>query len=416
MTYPLEKPIPAAPDSAGAAAEAVQSTGGSVSLPAAEPGDSAVVRPYVNDRLNSRIGVSVPEGVWEVRWQADLAPGLEPAFVLRAGNRILVQGRDLWQLFDRMGESVAVQRVAGSDVVLDPVNKLLYHAMPNGTLGAYQWAEERPAFTLMLLFGAEFERVYFARRGPRMVVASVEQRVDPHAPEPTELALVEVQDLGDPPRASDMKILTSAQLLASVQRKTNVLHAAMNDDTLVVATPGLVEFFDIDLQPAAHFEGRFTPRALSLDEMGRVYLIVEAEDASGETHPALWILSANAEIQVEVAIPAHPAGVYAYSPPIVGYDHRVYVLLGNRVLALSPEGETLWTTATGEAIAGAVVTADGKLLVTAGGVLLSLDAGGERKGIFLVDGDRWTTPPVLTDRQRVLVASERHLYCLQLQP
>lgn len=407
MSYPPDKPTTSAPDAA------VRSTRDPANLSAAS-GSGEVVRPYVNDRLNSRIDVSLPDGVWETRWRADLLAGLRPAFVLHAGRRSVVQGHDFWQLFDREGVSVATQRVAASDVVLDPGNTLVYHAAPNGALRAHQLRDGSATFTLGLLFGAEFERVFFARRGQRMIVVSLEQRIDPHEPEVPDYALVEVQDLGDPPQADDLNILTSARLVTSVQRSAHVLHAAMHEETLVLAIPGRVEVLDGALQPLARFEAPFTPLAMSLDEAGRIYLIVRVEDEPGRDRQALWILSPAAEKLVEAAVPVHPNG--AYTPPIVGYDHQVYVLLGDRILALSPEGDVLWDEHAGGRIAGAVVTADDQLLAAAGGLLMTFDAQGERTGLFYLDDDHWTTPPVLTAQHRLLVASTQYLYCLQLKP
>jgi hypothetical protein len=319
-----------------------------------------------------------------------------------------VQGIDLWQLFDREGGSVAVQRLAASDVVLDPGQGLLYHAALNGTLSAYQLRDGQPAFTLGLLFGSEFERVFFARRGHRMVVASVEQRVDPHEPEAPEYALVEVQDLGDPIQADDIKILTSARLLTSLQRSATVLQAAMHQDTLVIATPGKVEMADLDLTILATYEGAFTPLAMSLDETGRIYLVVQIEEDEQARRYALWVLSSAGQRLVEVDLPAQDR----YTPPIVGYDHHIYLAHGDSLHALSPEGEHLWTKYGGGLIAGAVATADHRVLVAGGGWLSAFDAAGERTMVFMHDGASWVTPPVLTEHGDILIATEQHLYRL----
>ena len=368
------------------------------------------VRPYVNDRLNGRVGEALPNGTWEVRWQVDLSSGLRPFFVLHAGGRTLVQGRDLWQLFDDEGQSIAVQRVAASDVVLDPDRGLIYNAASNGTLVARTLADGEPAYTLGLLFGPEFERVFFSRRGDRMVVASVEHPVDVHEAEPVKNSLVEVHELGDPVRTDDIGIVTSSRRLASLNRKADEMRAAMHGDTLVVATPGQVEYFDLGLASGAKFTGDFEPLSMSVDEAGRSYLLVREPSDAQPVRQALWVVAPDGGKVIDVEVPAQLDG--EYPPPVVGYDHNVYLAFGDSIRAVSPQGEMLWTQHAGGPVGGATVTADDQLLVAAGGMLASWNPKGERTLLFFLEGERWITPPILTGQGRILIATEKHLYCL----
>jgi sugar lactone lactonase YvrE len=151
---------------------------------------------------------------------------------------------------------------------------------------------------------------------------------------------------------------------------------------------------------------------MSLDESGFVYVIVLTEGADGVQRHAVWVLTPQGERLMDVTLPE----MTDYSPPIVGYNHQVYILLEDRILAISSEGDVLWNEGAGGPIAGAVVTADGQLVVAAGSLIVAFDAAGERSVLYYEEGTQWMTPPVLTERQRLFIASQQHLYCLQLKP
>jgi hypothetical protein len=151
---------------------------------------------------------------------------------------------------------------------------------------------------------------------------------------------------------------------------------------------------------------------MSLDESGFIYLVVLIEEEDGAHRYALWALTPQGEQVMDVTLPKRSG----YGPPIVGYNYQVYILLGDRILAISPEGDVLWNKATGASIAGAIATADDQLLVAAGEMISAYDAAGERTVLFYEEGVAWATPPVLTERQQVYVASQHHLYGLQPKP
>jgi hypothetical protein len=100
-------------------------------------------------------------------------------------------------------------------------------------------------------------------------------------------------------------------------------------------------------------------------------------------------------------------------PPIVGRNHRAYILGTNRVLAIDPDGKLAWVRPLKSAQAAAVITKDDQLLVADGSDLAAFDTTGERRTLHSFAGELLVTPPVITKRGEILVASQRRLYSLR---
>lgn len=386
--------------------------GGPPSEAASAQTDTGYPRPYANAQLNSRLPETLPEdSVWEARWRVALDPFFPSPFVLQAGNRILLQGQGRWQLFDHQGMQIAIENYGDSDIVLDQEHSLAYMVDSFGRGLAMNLADAQPAFIFPIEGTNDYRRTFLARQGDRMVVTSFMRPTNPHNPVAPAASFAEVYHLGTPLRIEEGMLISSVREAMLSYYEERVL-AALQHETLVIALPGRVIRTDLQLNVQNTLEDTFTPLAMSLDEAGRAYLIVEVPGEDETTqHPALWVVAPDGQRLVDVEIPEVPG--LAYAPPIVGYDHRVYIPLSDRILALSPEGDVLWNKHAGGTIAGAVITVENQLLVAAGSLIAAFDAQGTRTVLYHAEGEGWTTPPVLTDRQRILVASEQHLYCLQ---
>ncbi len=393
------------------APKAIREANSSAPLPKATPPQDgpAYPRPFVNAQSNARLSTALPAGLWEARWQAPLDPFFPYAFVLQAGNRIMLQGPGRWQLFDLRGTSLAIDNFGDSDIVLDAERSLAYLADRFGRGLAVQLMDAVPAFIFSLEGTGDYRRTFLDRQGDRMVAASFKRPTNPHDPVPPRISVVEIYDLGNPPRVTE-GVLLSAVRRAVLYYEVETLLAAVQNGTLVLALPNRIVRTDLDLTIQDEFEGPFTPLAMSLDETGRAYLVVRIEEEEGGVRHALWVVTPEGDRVIDVEVPEA-----AYGPPVVGYDHRVYLAAGDSIRAFEADGEARWTRYAGGPVAGAVVTADDRLLVAAGGLLAAYDAAGERTVLFNLEGDRWTTPPVLTERNRIFVASEQHLYCLGIK-
>ena len=387
-------------------------TGPAVPSPAVPQAAGGLVRPYVNDARNARVPVGLPEaeGLWEVRWRMPLG-GVAPRFVLVADGRIAVQGRSQWLLAAGDGTPLATHRLGASEVVLDPERALVYTAGPDGTLQVYDMEDGTLAYRMPFLFGSEFERVFIGRRGARLVVASVERKVDLHDPEPPEQALVELHDIGEGHVTDDLDFLMGAQYVRALERPVRTMQAAMQGDTVVIATPGRLEWADAGLGLQGRLEGDFEPHALSLDEQATMYLVVRL--SSPNDPPGLHLWRVNREGERTAQVPLSDAVRDVRVPPIVGYDHSVYIAEGDSVRAIGADGAAAWVAFAGGPVAGAVALADHRLLASAGSVVASFTPEGERTIVFHAPEAAWQTPPIVTENGRILVASTDHLYCLQ---
>lgn len=380
---------------------------------AAVPEEGAYQRPLANAQRNARLPVSAEHGVREVRWKAALDAAFAPHFVLHRGNRVVVQQEGAWQLFDTQGVPLAEGARSAGDMVIDTVQKVFYLNTHNGLLEARELSTGAVSYSLFPMFGAGYIRSVLASQEQRLWIVGTELPVMSHRDtRPPEYTLLEVQDLGHPLEQDEDGILTSNQRLETLMTRPVPMLAAMHNQTLVLAAPGHVFLIDDALQVQADLQGAFTPLAMSLDESGFIYLIVWTEEEEGGQRHALWVLTPQGERLVDVALPERAE----YGPPIIGYNRLVYILLDDRVLAVSPEGEVRWNEHAGGPVAGAVATADGQLLVAAGGYIVAFDPAGERSVFFYEEGTQWMTPPVLTERQRLFIASEQYLYCLQHKP
>jgi outer membrane protein assembly factor BamB len=189
----------------------------------------------------------------------------------------------------------------------------------------------------------------------------------------------------------------------------------------VVATHDRIFTIDMELEVQQELTGSFGPMALSLDEAGRIYIIVYiggTRDCFLGGHYELWLLTPDGE---RLWAYEFPAGMQACFPPIVGYDHTVYSFAapggydvnGQTLYAISPDGKLRWSRPEPGQYAHAVVTADDFLLVARGSDVAAYDSNGERKVLFTFPGEVLNAPPLLTERGELIVASTTALHCLE---
>jgi outer membrane protein assembly factor BamB len=90
------------------------------------------------------------------------------------------------------------------------------------------------------------------------------------------------------------------------------------------------------------------------------------------------------------------------------------VLVGDRIIAFNDAGLVWFRKLPG--LAGATLSADGKVLASVGSAVWALDAKGAETALFALTDEPFVTPPVLSDDGRLLVASARRLYALERAP
>jgi hypothetical protein len=127
---------PKAAPSPGSAREGNASAGRASAAPepfvaASSPSD-VVVR-YVRPERSSRLDATLPRGTAHEKWSAPLEASLDPAFLLAAGTRIVVEGhKRRFAMFDTRGTPVASASTEGDVLVLAPANGTFVSVSPQG--------------------------------------------------------------------------------------------------------------------------------------------------------------------------------------------------------------------------------------------------------------------------------------------
>jgi hypothetical protein len=363
-------------------------------------------RPWYNEEQNSRCPLALPAGAWAVKWSTKLRPGFPPAFVLESGDRILVEA-GVWQLFDRGGKLVREGRAGTSHLAIERERGFFLLVNKDGELAAETLAEGSERFNTLLEFGDEYLRPLCVMRGTRVLLLGNERQLDPHRHHLAEHSLISAVDVSEflaPTAPGDEAVGRRAGSL--ILQSTQAV-GAVSGDRLVVAMPDRLLALGLDLKVRAAFSGQFQPQAISLDEAGRAHLLVQT--AQGQ---ALWVVSPAGRREMEVRV----EGVEP-EPPIIGWDHRVYLPAKNRLVVVDPSGRLLPDYPARGPLAGAIVTADSQILASSGKELVAyLPRGREAAPRVL-----WTfaaelvTPPVLTGGREILVASASELFCLALK-
>ena len=381
-----------------------------LSLPRFKPSPNGGMKcSFGNEKRNSRVDVplgsySSDSPAFELRWRADLAPSLEPYELLAANDRIIVHGAMQWQLFDMRGRGMQTVPLGPSGITLDPSQSLIYAADVFGRIIAYHFHNGQPAFIMLLNHGKDFGHPFLVRKGHRIISTGVEIPRDPSAPL-TERTNIEVTELHNPAARKSWDEPGGPLVLVELVRKSMYMEPALSDDVFVLATKDRVYLFNLDLQLQSALTGTFLPAALSLDEAMNIYMIVYVQGGY-----ALWLLTPDGEQVYSFVFP--PGVKRPRIPPIVGYDHTVYLVADRQVLSVAVDGKLNWMHTVHGEMTGAAITVDDQLLVTEDASLVAWDAAGRRRVLFTLPSSQIATPPVLLPTGEVLIADKRHLYCL----
>lgn len=360
---------------------------------------------------NGRLPHALPAGEWAVRKRIPLAPDVRPAVVLASSDRLLAYGEEEWQLLDLEGRSIANSLLGRGDVFLDPANGAFYYSDRAGLISARRLGDAGEIFSLIAHFGDAFRRTLFVRDGARLLIASVEEPSDPFERTRPSISIAELHDLGNPLTTGEGMLLTSAQLAANLIRRTTIMHAAYTPGTLWLAYPGRLVVTDGALKARGDYTAEFTPAALSTDETGRAHLVAEVPAAGGDpaARRVLWIVTPQGERVAEAELPAAMNRLTA--PPLIGYDHRVYLVAAERLLCLGPDGKAVWDKHA-SSVTGASVTADGRLLVADGSDVVAFAPDGRPRRLADVSPEVLSAAPILLGSGEILAASEKTLYLI----
>ena len=372
-------------------------------LPKASPAPgTACPRLFCNDGLTSRLPAAAPKDGWKIRWQAPVIPEFTPTAVVQDGDRVLAYGGGAWRLFDLDGKPLQDGRNGSSGMVLDAGHGLFYFVNPDGFLAAHRLSDGNAEYNLNPAPGDAWP--FIARRGNRFIDAAVDLP-KPYRPEPPNRAVLQHLDVDAKIEVDAVKVVSNLTALATLQLKTSTMLAAMRGDDVIFAAPGRIFLSSSDLQPRAALDGDFAPRLLSVDELGRMHLIVGTGDKL-----SVWVVTPDGSRTV--SRPLNPEYGPPIAPPIVGYDHRIHLVAADGIVTLDAYGDPLWERRPQGRVAGAGAAADDQLIVAAGRELQAYDGKGGREILFRSVAGALTTPPAMSASGEIFVATAEALFCL----
>jgi len=368
---------------------------------------------YGGETLSSRAARELPDGSWKLRWKTAHSSHGVPRHVLADGGRILVQS-DGWQVWDSAGAPLSKGQLGAGQVSLDSAKGLVYSIDLNGMLTASEIVGGKRRY-MVLAKGGDAARFHLVLPdGDAFLLAGQQQprggfeQMDParrDAPAGTPLATLQRIVVGAEPRVGASGLVlspASTTLMFSVSR----LVAAHNASMIVFAVPGGLFFADQSLQITRAYTIAGTPAVISVDETGRAYLLLVSpgrRELVVITPDGECVLSQN---QAE-------AGEGQARPPVIGFDHTIFLTVGPRILAIGQAGRELWHYDSASGSAGMLVTPAGLLLSAEGFELAQYDPTGKRSVLFETNGERLCAAPVITSAGNLLVASEKYLHFLE---
>jgi hypothetical protein len=365
---------------------------------ASASGSPWVQRWGVNSSLNGRLplGLSIPKNL-RLEFRSDLPASNEPQTLLTGQDRLVAVGVSGWTLLEASGKVIVSGQSAGYAPTLDDQAGRLITGNGEGCLIFRRLSNGGEELTVEPMERLHHQRSVVTAHGDHAVIVSRKLDTDLHAA-PLERIMVETIDMN---YRGQGPVPTSA-----VMRKEALAFPAMFGARIVLAMADRIFFFEPDLKIQKLWVGNFRSLGMSLDESGNVYLLVGKGAAMN-----LWRLTPEARRAWDVPLPQ--AIIRPIQPPIVGYDHTVYLVSKDQILAIAQDGRVLWQKPGAGTIKGAFVTANDLLVTTEGSQIAAWNVAGQRKLLFDAS-EPLTTPPVMTEGH-LYAASSRHLFSLSLK-
>jgi hypothetical protein len=357
--------------------------------------------------LNS---VLPPDSLWEIEWKTALNNAAISWGIFVKDDRIIIQNESGWQLFDKSGKNIADGIKADGDLTIDPSLPLFYFNDPSGYIAAADLITGKEKFLFYPFLGSAYDRTILYSSGNKIISVGRELPVMTHnAPIKTpELTIFELLDLGKSREVDEDGILDSTAQIENLICKSSNVAIANNDSMIVLAVPNHFYMIDKNLQIIKDLKSEFIPLEISIDEEMRIYSIVEIQEKDNTRKTELWIIDSAGNLISNTSINVIPYNFL--SPPIVDFEHNVYLRYEDRVLAISINGNKLWEQFIQKPLAG-LSAADDLLITSEGDLLSAFEHNGERRFIFNFEEELLSTSAVIIDKN-IYVATTQNLYCL----
>ncbi|MBM3784318.1 MAG: hypothetical protein FJW30_08145 [Acidobacteria bacterium] len=359
--------------------------------PAEPPAAGGSPRAYVNARNNGRSGCLFTGGT--LSGQCGLPGSLQPLWVLARGAEALAAGRSQWLLAS--GETPLAGGIcSGLDAELGGLTLV---TEPDSHLAVRYGSSV--AGTVLLGGGPGYARTFLHSTGPGIVAASAFQRMDVLAKTVPSLARLETLRVEDPPRCEYGR-LTNVTPLAALEFADPRLEVAVHNEFVVAAYRGAIDIMDFGLLVRRRLLGEFHPLGMSVDETGRMYLVVDTPEGR-----RLWVVTIGGQC-VETEIDANAFA----RPPMVDSRHRAVIHSPAGLACYQPGAGQVWRHAGGGRVAGAVQMRDDSVLAATGEGLIRIDAGGRAELVVRSDWGAPVTAPALAS-DGVAVFATRDALC-----
>lgn len=390
----------------------IKDTEQTLSLTDKPDNDFSVVTSFNNSGRNSRASIEIGKNIWNEKRKVPLEDDeATPRQILFCKDRIIVYSDTQWQLFSTEGKKITSGGLGHSEVYMDRSNDVFYFSDYNGLVQARNLKDGSHKFSMFAMYGNSYRRAMFHTKDNFIYIFSIEQQEDPHGNHVRNSSVLEVLDMGKPIAVDEKGYLESAHRLNTISfRSIDVVTVSINE-TWVAAAPGHIIIADKNLNIKKVLKEEFVPRAISLDQSGKIYLVVNTNDKSGNTITSLWVLSPEGEKLLSLLLPDN--SVEEYFPPVIGYESNIFIPYGNKILSYNIKTKTLTENIIEMPFGGACVTAMDLLIIASGKMIYALDESGNINYLTHVENDKLTTNPVFIDSDHLICASEQFLYCFE---
>lgn len=374
--------------------------------------DFSVTTPFNNSGGNSRTSVEIGKNIWNEKWKVPLEDDeTSPKQILYCKDRIIVYSDTQWQLFSSEGKKITSGALGHSEVYMDKLNDVFYFSDYNGLVQARNLKDGSHKFSMFAMYGNNYQRALFHSKDNFIYIFSIEQQDDPHGNHVRNSSVLEVLDMGKPIAVDEKGYLESAHRINTISfRSIDVVTASINE-TWVAAAPGHIIIADKSLNILKVLKEEFIPRAISLDQSGKIYLIVNTNDKSGNTITALWVITLEGERILNLILPE--SSVEKYFPVVIGYESNIFVPYGNKILSYNINTKTLTEKIIEMPFGGTCVSPKDLLVIASGKMIYTLTESGDINYLAHVENDKLSTNPVFIDNDNFVCASEQFLYCFE---
>ena len=255
------------------------------------PEDFSNLSIFKNSLHNSRSAVELGKNLWDEKWKVKVDENRKPKSILFWNDRIILYGDTEWLLFDVEGKLLNSGSLGFTEVNINPDNNQFYYSDYNGLIQARDLTTGAYKYSLFAMFADNYRRADIFTNNRLIYILSKEEKEDPHGNHIRNNSILEVQDIGEPQSVDDNNYLISAHRLKTINLRTLDVYSAFTKDYSIIAVPNELLITNDKLELKKVLKSEFIPLSMSLDQSGKIYLIVRYIASDGNQKTAFWIVT-----------------------------------------------------------------------------------------------------------------------------